>query len=169
MRNDSRRPAPRGSALRPPLSRLAIAAVAPLLLVGTSACYHYVEAPPSEVVPGADVRVYAHRDGSADVFRGLGGNGDVFLDGRWVEFSDGGVVLSVAGDEIREGIQTRTLRRRVVMDPERLNRVEVRTLDRFRTGAVVTGLTVGVIWFVKSTFRVDEPGTPGRPPQNGEL
>lgn len=150
------------------VARQAPRAFAALLVLAAAGCYHYVEMSPPQVTPGADVRVYAERVGN-EVFRGLDGGGDVFLDGRWVEFRDHEIVLSVAGDEIREGLQTRTLRRRVVVEPDRLHRVEVRQLDRVRTGAVMAGLGAGLVWFIRSTFRVDEPGTPGRPPQNGEL
>lgn len=136
-----------------------------LALVG---CHHYTETPPETIAPGAEVRVH--------LSSGEGAARSEFLEShvravqaRWEGLEASRMALSVPGDEVREGLQTRTLRQRIVLEREDVSRVEVRSLDRTRTTVVVAALTVGLGWFIYNNFQVDEPGTPRPPPPNGEL
>ncbi len=136
-----------------------------LALVG---CHHYTETAPETIAPGAEVRVHLSSGGAAARSEFLESHVRA-VQARWEGLEASRVALSVPGDEVREGLQTRILRQRIVLEREEVSRVEVRSLDRTRTAVVVAALGVGLGWFVYSNFQVEEPGSPRPPPPNGEL
>jgi hypothetical protein len=143
----------------------------PLLLgvfLALAGCHHYTESPPESIAPGTEVRVHLSSGESAARSEFLESHIRA-VQARWEGLEASRVALSVPGDEVREGLQTRILRQRIVLEREEVSRVEVRSLDRTRTAVVVAALGVGLGWFVYSNFQVEEPGSPRPPPPNGEL
>lgn len=148
-----------------PVRRSLLVLGTPLILAG---CHHYTESSPEAIAPGTEVRVHLSSTGSAGHSELLGANIRA-VQARWEGLEPSRMAVSVPGAEVREGIQTRYLRQRIVLNRDDVARVEVRSLDRTRTAVVVAALGVGLGWFVYNNFQVEEPGSPRPPPQNGEL
>jgi len=108
---------------------------------GVSGCYSYHVVPVNEVAPGQEVRI---RISAAEAVR-LGeliDRGDRSLDGRLLENTDSQVVLgisSVAQTTALTAVQDPSgqLFQRIAVPREGLLELEVRTLDKKRTGIVV--------------------------------
>lgn len=136
-----------------------------LALVG---CHHYTESPPETIAPGTEVRVHLSSGEDAPHSVLLESHMRA-VQARWEGVEASRFAISVPGEEVREGLQSRILRQRIVLEGEEVSRVEVRSLDRTRTAVVVAALGVGLGWFVYNNFQVEEPGSPRPPPPNGEL
>ncbi|MBI4540874.1 MAG: hypothetical protein HY704_15330 [Gemmatimonadetes bacterium] len=129
----------------------------------SSACYTYVPARVESVSPGTDVRVYLTDEAVSNLKEPLE------LNGRQVE----GQLIAHNGTEMYfelprrlrgEGRLERILRQRVTIPARDIVAVEVRSLDRFRTGALVVGAAVGGMVFVTGLFSGEGRTGRGKPP-----
>lgn len=125
--------------------RLLIAAV---LLSGCHA-YHATEL--DAVRPGDPLRVRVSPD-AAERLAEVRLSEDRLIEGELVQQTGDGVLLDtqVAGAATRGG--TRALRQRITIERADIREVELRSVDRVRTGALIGALAVGVGYVVVNQF-----------------
>src|SRR5687768_2378457 len=113
-----------------------------ILLVLLSGCYRYCPQRPGAVPPGSDVRVHLSVEGVQRIGEAYG-SAYGMLDGRLESWADE-VVLTVAVPAA-PGMIDRGLRNRIVIPQPDIVGIDLRQLDRTRTGALSATLGVVVV------------------------
>lgn len=133
--------------------------VAGVLLVATfPACYSYRVVPTDQVSVGKSVRARLAADEVVRL-REVLGRDDRTLDGKLMSMSDSGLLMAVPTSRIGpEGLT----HQRVLVPRSSLLELEVRQLDRFRTGVMVAAISAVAAAVVITQFDVGSPND-GRP------
>jgi len=140
--------------------------VRPLLVLGIalqSACYQYVPATLETVPDGAHVRALITPEAERRLLVTFGVQQGSTLSGQLDGRVGDQLSLMVPSVPIGSGPGSRPLYQRVMMPAADVLRVDLRRLDRFRTGVLVTGaaaVVVGVAWeaFGGGFFSEQPPG-----------
>lgn len=134
------------------------------LLVG---CYTYVPIEPGAARPGMSVRARVSTVAAARVAPLLGAPEARLLIGRLIETSADGMIIEVPSLVPGDVSNTfETLHQRVSIARSELIEMEGRSLDRFRTGALVGGTAVVLGTALVKSLKSDpgtSHGTPGGP------
>lgn len=125
----------------------------PLLILAallSGGCYRYVPAGLDELKPGRDVRVRMTEE-EADRFNGVLMPGTRDLEGRVVELNGDRVLLQVPIAMFDRGARVETLNQRLDVSRSGVLDVQLRQLDRTRTGLLVgAGIAIGGFVLAKS-------------------
>jgi hypothetical protein len=138
--------------------------VAPVVLL--AGCYRYVPADLSAVQPGREVRVRVSETES-NRFAAVLTPGVRVLEGEVVELTGQSVLLQVPVAAMDQGSRIETLSQRLDVSRSGILDVELRQIDKTKTGLLVGGaIAIGGFILVKSlsgAFSSDEEdgGTPG--------
>ena len=133
------------------------------LLLTVAGCARWVPAPPGTVPPGSDVRLRLSEEGAGRLEE-LTGRFAVEVTGELIQWEPE-VLLSTAvatpGATVGPG-----LRQRLVVDPDEVLSIDVREVDRTRTGFLVGGVVAAagsaIAWAVVNLIQGSE-GAP-KPP-----
>lgn len=135
-----------------------------ILLLAVAGCARWVPAPLGTVPPGTDVRLRLSEEG-ADHLEELTGRRAVEVTGELVQWEPQVLVstaLATAGARVDPG-----LRQRLVVDPNDVLGIDVREVDRTRTGFLVGGVVAvaasAITWAVVNLLQGSQ-GTPDAPP-----
>lgn len=138
-----------------------------ILLLTVSACARWVPAPLGTVPPGTDVRLRLSEEG-AERLEESTGTGAVEITGELLQWEPE-VLVSTALANAGAGVNPR-LRQRLVVDPDDVLAIDVREVDRTRTGFLVGGVVAAagsaIAWAVVNIIRGSE-GAPTSPPTDG--
>ena len=135
-----------------------------VLLMAVSGCARWVPAELGTVPPGSDVRLRLSEDGAANVEE-MTGDRAAEVTGELLQWEPE-VLLSTAlaptGARVDPG-----LRQRLVVDPANVVGIDVREVDRTRTGFLVGGVVAvagsAIVWALVNIIRGSE-GAPTQPP-----
>ncbi len=134
------------------------------LLLTTAGCARWVPAQLGTVPPGTDVRLRLSEEGAAEL-EGMTGARATEVSGELLQWEPE-VLLSAALSPAGARVDPR-LRQRLVMSPENVVAIDVREVDRTRTGLLVGGVVAvagsAVAWAVVNLLR-GSAGTPETPP-----
>ena len=137
-----------------------------LLLTG-SGCARWVPAQLGTVPPGTDVRLRLSEEGAAQLEE-MTGAGAAEVTGELLQWEPEvlvSTVLAPTGARVDPG-----LRQRLVVDPANVVGIDVREVDRTRTGFLVGGVVAvagsAVVWAVVNIIRGSE-GAPTTPSTDG--
>lgn len=135
-----------------------------ILLLTISGCARWVPAQLGTVPPGTDVRLRLSEDGAAQLAE-MTGAGAAEVTGELIQWEPEVLVstaLAPTAGRLDPG-----LRRRLVLDPDNVVGIDVREVDRTRTGLLVGGVVAAagsaIAWAVVNIIRGSE-GTPNAPP-----
>lgn len=138
-----------------------------ILLLIVSGCARWVPAQLGTVPPGTDVRLRLSEDGAAQLEEMTGARA-AELTGELLQWEPEVLVstaLAPTGARVDPG-----LRRRLVVDPANVVGIDVREVDRTRTGFLVGGVVAvagsAIAWAVVNIIRGSE-GAPTTPPTDG--
>lgn len=135
-----------------------------VLLLTVSGCARWVPTELGTVPPGTDVRLRLSEDGAAQLEEMTGARA-AQVTGELLQWEPE-VLLSTAVAAAGTGLDPR-LRQRLVMDPDDVVAIDVREVDRTRTGFLVGGVVAvagsAIAWAVVNLIQGSE-GTPGTPP-----
>lgn len=146
-----------------------VAAVSLPLLAG--ACHHYVPGSLVELNPGDRVRTLLTREQVREFDQFLP-RGERALEGTVVEAGPEGVLLEVPLLTVAEGIRVDSYHQRLRIPAPGLADVEVRSLARGRTYALVgvAGVVVGaIVWDQVGRARAGSTDRPDPPNEDGAL
>ena len=134
------------------------------LLLTVSGCARWVPAQLGTVPPGTDVRLRLSEDGVAQLEE-MTGAGAAQVTGELLQWEPEVLVSTALA---RTGARVDTgLRQRLVVDPDNVVGIDVREVDRTRTGFLVGGVVAvagsAVVWAVVNIIRGSE-GAPTTPP-----
>lgn len=158
---------PRGSSRgrrRPLLVRLTALAA----LVGATACYRSVDAPPAALAPGAVVALFLTPDGERALAPRLG-EATTIVEGRVERTDTAGVALVVSRTTKRYGGTVPWLGERVTVPAGAIAEARARVVDRRRTTLATLGVAaaavaaLAVLVAQHGTGRGDEGGGGGGP------
>lgn len=128
--------------------RMRVAGLLPLLLL-TTGCYSYVPTAADTLRPGTDVRARLSPAGVATLAEAVPSAPRV-VEGKVVERGDGGLLLEVPATTFERGVRLETLHQRVRIAEKDILEVELKRLDRGRTGLVVAGgVAAAVVTFLQ--------------------
>lgn len=135
-----------------------------VLLMAASGCARWVPAPLGTVPPGSDVRLRLSEDGAERLAESTGSR-TVEVTGELLQWEPQvllSTVLATPGRGIDPG-----LRQRLVVDPDEVLGIDVREVDRTRTGLLAGGVVAvagsAIVWAVVNIIRGSE-GAPTPPP-----
>ena len=135
-----------------------------VLLLTISGCARWVPAQLGTVPPGTDVRLRLSEDGAAQLAE-MTGAGAAEVTGELLQWEP--EVLMSTALAPTAGRLDPGLRRRLVLDPDNVVGIDVREVDRTRTGLLVGGVVAAagsaIAWAVVNIIRGSE-GTPNSPP-----
>lgn len=138
------------------------------LVMMVSGCARWTPARVGEVPVGTDVRLRLSEEGTAQL-QELTGIRRSEVSGQLLQW-DGEVMVSAALQAAGAGANSSTLRQRFVVDEENILGVDVRELDRTRTGLFVGGVAVvagsAIVWVV-SQLTGGGTAAPTNPPDPG--
>lgn len=141
--------------------------VAPWLVVALAGCYSYVPVRASELAPGTPVRVWISAE-HAERLAPILGRRDRELTGTLAgRGGDGALTLSVPVAVSHAGLSRQWFRQRIEIPPPALVDVEVRRLDRWKTGGVVAAALAAVGYLVVEAFSGHTETDPGESPKGG--
>jgi hypothetical protein len=138
------------------------------LLIMVSGCTRWIPARVGEVPVGTDVRLRLSDEG-ADVLGELTGTRRSEVSGQLVQWGSE-VMVSAALETAGAGVGNNNLRQRFVVDEENIVGVDIRELDRTRTGLFAGGVAVvagsAIVWIVSQltgggTAAPTDPPSPG--------
>ncbi len=142
-------------------------ALATVLLIAVSGCARWVPARVGEVPIGTDVRLRLSEEGTARLEE-LTGTRWAEISGRLLQW-DSEVMVSAALRSAGVGANGNGLRQRLVVEEEDVVGVDVRELDRTRTGFFVGGVALAagaaIAWAVVELVRGSGGASRG-PPAN---
>jgi len=137
----------------------------------SSGCYTYAPAEWHRIEPGSEVRAHLTIGAAPETDYGAFLEQDlaVAVMGKLVSAGDGRLVLDLPSGTLDDGMHRKTLYRRVILNPEEFGAIEVRKLDRWRTGGVIGGIGTALLMLLVKSLNVKDPG--GAPPTQpgGEL
>ena len=120
------------------------------LVILVSGCARWVPARVGDVPLGTDVRLRLSDEGAAQL-EDLTGTRRSEVSGQLLQW-DGEVMVSAALQAAGAGANSSSLRQRFVVDQEDILGVDIRELDRTRTGLFVGGVAVvagsAIVWVV---------------------
>ena len=135
-----------------------------VLLLAIAGCARWVPTPLGTVPPGSDVRLRLSEDGAERLAESTGSR-RVEVTGELIQWEPQvllSTVLATAGMGVDPG-----LRQRLVVDPDEVLAIDVREVDRTRTGllagSVVAVAGSAIAWAVVNIIRGSE-GAPATPP-----
>jgi hypothetical protein len=135
-----------------------------VLLLAIAGCARWVPAPLGTVPPGSDVRLRLSEDGAERLAESTGTR-TLEVSGELIQWEPQvllSTVLATAGMGVDPG-----LRQRLVVDPDEVLGIDVREVDRTRTGLLVGGVVAvagsAIVWAVVNIIRGSE-GAPSSPP-----
>lgn len=133
-----------------------------------AACHHYTPVDPADVAPGDELRVFMTRDAAAGLAPVVAADARR-VDGRLVRWGERRIVLRVPQvAEPAYAAYARRLSQEVRVAAADIVSVEVRELDRLRTGALAAAVAGAVgfalVELLSGESRPGEP-TPPEPPQ----
>ena len=135
-----------------------------VLLLTVSGCARWVPAQLGTVPPGTDVRLRLSEDGVARIEETTGAS-TAQVTGELLQWEPEvllSTALAPAGARVSPG-----LRQRLVVDPDDVLGIDVREVDRTRTGLLVGGVVAAaasaITWAVINILQGSE-GAPGTPP-----
>lgn len=138
------------------------------LLIAVSGCARWVPARVGEVPVGTDIRLRLSDEGAAQLEE-LTGTPRSEVSGQLLEWGSE-VMVSAALQAAGAGANSSGLRQRFVVDEENIVGVDIRELDRARTGIFVGGVAVvagsAIVWVVSQltgggTAAPTDPPPPG--------
>lgn len=111
-----------------------------MLTAGLAGCYAYVPSSPQEVQPGQSIRLRLTPEEAASL-QDLRLTNPRLLEGTLLESGSAGWVLEamVGGGPVQAGAASRTLVQRVSVPSSGVLEVELKELDKVRTGLLVGG------------------------------
>lgn len=137
------------------------------LLLTVSGCARWVPAQLGTVPPGTDVRLRLSEEGAAQLEE-MTGSGAAEVTGELLQWEPEvlvSTVLAPTGARVDP-----SLRQRLVVDPANVVGIDVREVDRTRTGFLVGGVVAvagsAVVWAIVNIVRGSE-GAPTTPPTDG--
>ncbi|MEX0980404.1 MAG: hypothetical protein WDZ89_04870 [Gemmatimonadota bacterium] len=89
--------------------------------------------------------------------------------GKLVGSSLDRLVLDIPSGDLEDGFQRQTFYRRVILNPEEIGAVEVRKLDRLKTGVLFGAIGTGLLILLLNSLEVIDPGGSPPTPPGGEL
>lgn len=138
------------------------------LVIVVSGCARWVPARIGEVPVGTDIRLRLSEEGAAHL-EALTGTRRSEVSGQLLQW-DGEVMVSAALRTAGAGANGSNLRQRFVVDEEDILGVDIRELDRTRTGLFVGGVAVvagsAIVWVV-SQLAGGGTAAPTDPPTSG--
>ena len=138
------------------------------LLITVSGCVRWIPARVGEVPVGADVRLRLSEEGAAQLEETTGTRRSE-VSGQLLQWDDE-VMVSAALQGAGAGANSSSLRQRFVVDEEDILGVDIRELDRTRTGFFVGGVAVlagsAIVWAV-SQLTGGGTASPTDPPNPG--
>lgn len=145
--------------------RFAVGLMMMSMAAALGGCYSYQRVPLTEIPPGADVRARVSAD-HADSLRSQIGQSRRVLEG---------VVVSASADQLLVSVPAMTsaesaipLRQNVAVPRSAIFEVELRRLDKVKTGAVVAAAAAGAAILAYAAFDIGN-GSPGGNKGGGEL
>jgi hypothetical protein len=117
-----------------------------------SGCYTYASVDPLVVEPGLEVRAHLSVEGR-NLTEELWGRRMSAVEGKVLDADAARILLEVPAARLQSGFQVSTLNQRVSLSKEQVLEVELRQLDRGRTGVVVAAVALGTVLLVTQAFR----------------
>ena len=134
-----------------------------ILLLTVSGCARWVPAQLGTVPPGTDVRLRLSEDG-AEQLEEMTGAGTTEVTGELVQWEPEVLVSTALGPSAMR--LDPGLRQRLVLDPDNVVAIDVREVDRTRTGLLVGGVVAvagsAIAWALVNIIRGSE-GAPTSP------
>ncbi|HLB36399.1 MAG TPA: hypothetical protein VJL31_07505 [Gemmatimonadales bacterium] len=144
-------------------ARWLAAAIAAFSLLGLISCYRYVPAQLESVPVGSSVRALLSTDGVRSLSERTGMDNGT-LSGRLVERDAQRAMLLVPWPGTGRDPGSRVLYQRVDVQVSHVARLDLRVLDKVRTGGLVAAL-LGAVTVI--AVRAFGGGNPGSPPLDG--
>ncbi len=139
--------------------------LAAIVLAG---CYHYVPGELSDLGPGTDTRVRITESEASRFATILPGGDRRLLEGRVVQRGTDSLLLQVAVSSNLVGTRVETLSQRIDLAQHDITNVELRRLDKWKTGLLIGGAAgVGTALLVSTltgafNSNAQQPGDGGR-------
>ncbi len=137
-----------------------------VVALASSGCYTYRTASVEELRPGSQFRARLSAT-EAERLEAILPRAVRVIEGTFVEQNGNGLLLEVPVTSELQGIRVQTLKQRVDVAPAGIVELELKELDRRRTGLVagIGGVVVGIAVYAQLTkdSRGRTPGTGGGP------
>jgi hypothetical protein len=126
-----------------------------LVLNALSACYRYVPASTTDIIPGGAYRGHLSAEGSRDVARLVGENVELF-DGRIITVTDSSYLIAMSATQKRADPRSLVWAgERLVIPRTAVNKFELRELDRGRTFRAALLSALGIVTIGALVFSIN--------------
>jgi hypothetical protein len=128
-------------------------AAALLALTIAAGCYHYVPVPVESVTPGSDIRARVSAEEARRLEPLLVRDDARVLEGLFLERQNGSILVQVPVVSELRGIRMETFHQRVDLPVSSILEMELKELDRGRTGLALGAGTVVLVALVVNQLR----------------